>query len=417
MKRLARTLPLAIALALAACAEVSPVRQPSEIRPLPGSSISHVDIEPSTLPAGYSSNDWDDLRASFAMDDCADPAALSWAREYTRNPARFEAQMREVLPRVAFIQGIAKQHGVPGEFVLLPWVESQFRPMFGRRDRPAGMWQIMPATASNIGLRIDGHYDGRLDVPAAAEAVMTLLQRYHDQLHDWRLVNYAFNAGEFSIQKLVDKYGLPAAEPVVPKFPVRSGTRQHLVKLLAISCVIREPARFDITLPLLAPEQQLVSVPVSKTMPIGTAATQAGMSVDELYNLNAGLRDGIAGKPAAPYLLMPRDHAQQLQEALLQPADDASPLSSSPPASEPAAERGSSTQQANVAPVTPTKRGQTKRTKGPAVASAQHVVGKGESLWSVAHRYRVKVSQLQSWNHLQGTELKPGQSIIVRQMD
>jgi membrane-bound lytic murein transglycosylase D len=415
MKRPSQVLPLAISLALAACADVSPVRQPSEIHPLPGSSISHVDIEPSTLPAGYSSNDWDDLRATFAMDDCADPAALSWAREYTRNPARFEAQMREALPRVAFIQGIAKQHGVPGEFVLLPWVESQFRPMFGNRDRPAGMWQIMPATASSIGLRIDGHYDGRLDVPAAADAVMTLLQRYHDQLRDWRLVNYAFNAGEFSIQKLVDKYGVPAAQPVVPKFPVRSGTREHLVKLLAISCVIREPARFNITLPVLAPEQQLVSVPVPKSMPIGTAATQAGMSVDELYNLNAGLRDGIAGKPAAPYLLMPRRHAQQLQEALLQPPDEAS--QSSPPAAQPAADSMQSSQQASADHTAAGQRSKGTRDKAAVVADTRHVVGKGESLWSVARRYRVKVSQLQSWNHLQGTALKPGQSIIVRQMD
>ncbi|MET0329873.1 MAG: LysM peptidoglycan-binding domain-containing protein [Dyella sp.] len=416
MKRLTRLLPLAISLTLAACADVGPIRQPSEIRPLLGSSISHVDIEPSTLPAGYSSNDWDDLRASFAMDDCADPAALSMAHEYTRNPQRFEAQMREVLPRVAFIQGIAKQHGVPGEFVLLPWVESQFRPMFGRRDRPAGMWQIMPATASSIGLRIDGHYDGRLDVPAAAEAVMTLLQRYHDQLHDWRLVNYAFNAGEFSIQKLVDKHGVPAAEPVIPKFPVRSGTREHLVKLLAISCVIREPARFDISLPLLAPDQQLVAVPVPKTIPIGTAASQAGMSVDELYSLNAGLRDGIAGKPAAPYLLMPRDHAQQLQQAWLQPVVDEDQQLPSPPTSEPDA-LPKPTSQHVVDRSAPGKRKKPQRDKAASTASAKHVVGKGESLWGVAQRYHVEVSELQSWNHLQGTTLKPGQSIIVKQID
>jgi membrane-bound lytic murein transglycosylase D len=233
------------------------------------------------------------------------------------------------------------------------------------------------------------------------------------------LVNYAFNAGEFSIQKLVDKHGVPAAEPVVPKFPVRGGTQKHLIKLLAISCVIREPARFNVTLPLLAPEQQLVSVPVPKTMPIGTAASQAGMSVDELYDLNAGLRDGIAGKPAAPYLLMPRDHAQQLRQALLQPADDQQQSLPSP-AAEPAADRAPSAQHAPVAKLASGKRGKPQRNKADkasASAKAQHVVGKGESLWSVAHRYHVEVSQLQSWNHLQGTALKPGQSIIVKQVD
>ncbi|HXS04761.1 MAG TPA: transglycosylase SLT domain-containing protein, partial [Rhodanobacter sp.] len=94
------------------------------------------------------------------MSDCnADPAVLGWAKRYTRDPEQFEEQLRSALPRLAYVQEVAAQYNVAGEFVLLPWVESHYRPIPARKRRPAGMWQIMPITAGAMGLRVDRHYD------------------------------------------------------------------------------------------------------------------------------------------------------------------------------------------------------------------------------------------------------------------
>lgn len=407
-----RPLPAALSLLIAACASVAPHGNGPETRPLRGSAISHEDIAVGHAKPGGTSNgtdDWAALRASFAMDDCdSDPAILSWARQYTRNTDRFESQMLEVLPRLAYVQSIAKQHGVPGEFVLLPWVESGFRPLLGQRSRPAGMWQIMPATASSIGLRVDGHYDGRLDVPAAADAVMSLLARYYEQLHDWRLVNYAFNAGEFSIQKMLQQYGPPPAEPAIPKWPVRRGTREHLVKLLAIACVIREPGRFGVTLPQLPSGQHLVAVTVPAPMPVSRVADQAGMDSNELSQLNAGLRDGIAGKPSTPYLLMPRNKAEQLNQALLQPQNPGdAPLSAFQQLDAAAADDAGDSSPAGRKQAAPLD------DRPHSGKPARHTVSKGESLWSIARRYHVPASELARWNHLKGNTIKPGQRLAI----
>ena len=99
-------------------------------------------------PASPDSNVWERLRSSFAMADCdADPSVLLQARQYTRHPRQFEKRLLEVMPRLVYVQQVAAQYDVAGEFVLLPWVESHFQPVSGRRHRPAGMWQIMPVTA------------------------------------------------------------------------------------------------------------------------------------------------------------------------------------------------------------------------------------------------------------------------------
>ena len=391
MSRL-RSLPVALSILLTACAGSPPrVTQPRATIAAP-----EVSIAPPTTPsadvstAAPSATTWDQLRSSFAMADCdADPSVIGWARRYTRNPKQFENQLREVLPRLAYVQQVAEQYDVAGEFVLLPWVESHFRSVPARRRQPAGMWQIMPATAGTLGLRVDGHYDGRLDVPAAAHAVMKLLKQYHDQFHDWRVADYAYNAGEFSIRKLIQKHGAPGEQPVIPELPVRKGTRTHLAKLLAIACVVREPGRFNVDLPMLPDEQQLVQVKLPRSMPIGRAADHAGMSVGTLKDLNGAFRGELVDASATSYLLLPANHARQFRNALL--------------AQSSAAQADDTGRVADAAAVRA-------NTKAP---QRTHTVRPGDSLWRIAKSYSVDVKQLQRWNHLDGRPLKPGQVLQV----
>ncbi|OOG49244.1 lytic transglycosylase [Rhodanobacter sp. C01] len=334
------------------------------------------------------------------MADCdADPEILTWAHRYTRNPQQFESQLQAVLPQLVYVQQVAAQYDVAGEFVLLPWVESHFRPVLARRNLPAGMWQIMPVTAGSMGLRVDGHYDGRLDVPAAANAVMKLLKQYHDEFQDWRVTDYAYNAGEFTVKKLIQQHGMPGDEPIIPKWPVRKVTREHLTKLLAMACVVREPARFNVSLPTLPSEQHLVKVAMPRSMPIAQAADHAGMSVDALKDLNAAFRSDTIDTSASSYLLLPVSHARQFRDALLGQAS-----SSTFSASLAGGHDGNQTSPASVAADTQAVAQERQKT---------HIVQNGESLWQIAHRYSVSTTQLQRWNHLHGNTLKPGQVLQI----
>lgn len=400
-----RILPGALVLALAACAG-TPSRQSATpppgklVKPPQGKPIVGDVARTISAPAAPrdTANVWDQLRGSFAMADCdADPAIMDWARRYTQNPTAFEAQMREVMPRLIYVQQIAAKHGVAGEFALLPWVESHYRPVPGNKGNPAGMWQIMPVTANALGMRVDKNFDGRLDMPKATDSIMALLKRYHDDLGDWRMADYAFNAGEFAARKLIDRYGLPADEPAIPKMPVKRVTREHLTKLLAISCVVREPGRFRVNLPLISTEQQLVSVDLDQSMPIAQAANHAGMTVDELKDLNAGFRNGYFDKHAASYLVMPSGRVEQFRNSLLQNAGNvaaAGTVSPSSPTSGPSTMDDEITNRDKAQATTPTR---------------THTVKAGETLWNIARHYSIDVNQLKRWNRLQGSSLRLGQ--------
>lgn len=386
-----RLVPMTLALMLTACA-TAPLQKPHVPAVITPVAIDRSRLLPaSELPPPAQADVWQQLRSSFAMADCeSDPSITAWAHRYTRNPKQFESQLSSVLPSLIYVQQIASQYDVAGEFVLLPWVESHFRSLPGRKSQPAGMWQIVPATAGAMGLRVDSRYDGRLDVPAAAHAVMKQLQHYHESFHDWRVADYAYNAGEFSVRKLIKKHGAPADKPVIPQLPVRRGTREHLSKLLAIACVVREPARFGVNLPTLSPGRRLVQVPVERSLPIAKAADHAGMPVDRFKHLNAAFRSDMIDTRVASYLLLPERHVQQFRAALVNQASSAT------------ADRiDSASTLSDTASSTPSPVAQSS-------APRRHTVQRGDSLWRIAHHYSVSIPDLQRWNHLHSQSIKPG---------
>jgi len=333
------------------------------------------------------------------MADCdADPQIMVWAHRYTQDPQRFQAQMSGALSQLVYVQQVAEKYDVAGEFVLLPWVESQYRPVPGHRNLPAGMWQIVLSTAHVIGLHVDHNYDGRLDTSAATDGIMRMLHQYYGQLHDWRLVDYAFNHGEFGVQKLVQKYGEPPEQPVIPKMPIAHVTREHLTKLLAISCVIRDPSRFNVELPTLEPDQHLEAVQITHGMTLSSAANHAGMDTSVLKRLNPAVQGDVLGANV-PQLLMPRRNAEQLRSTMQMANDQdmtASLSGSDAAVRTPFADKSAAGQDDDAATDTP-HHGRT------------HTVRSGESLWLIAKHYSVSVRTLERINNLHGKPLKPGQ--------
>ena len=405
-----RPLPLALTGLLAACTTTPP--QPSNHAPSIAppqstpmvSDIAHPTGTAATAEPAAPGDVWGTLRSSFAMDDCdADPAIMSAAHVFTRNPQRFEDQLSDVLPHLAYVQQIAAKHQVAGEFVLLPWVESHYQPVPGHKNNPAGMWQIMPVTAQALGMRVDKRYDGRLDVPQATDKVMALLRRYYDDLGDWRMADYAYNAGEFSVRNMTDKYGKPAADPAIPRMPVKRVTREHLVKLLAMACVVREPERFHVTLPQLPSEQRLVKVEVGHAMPVTQAASHAGMSVSDFKFLNSGFRSDTVDPNVASYLLLPSGKAEQFRQSSLQADSSIGDTSAASLAS--ISEGGSSADDEHSS--------SDQDKPGKHAKATTYKIKSGDTLSTIARRYSVTTKQLQRWNRLQGARLKPGQTIKV----
>lgn len=428
---------------LAACAQ-APVRAPAPQPPAtPASPPQEVARAPQAPapPAPAASDAWERLRRSFVMDGCdADPDIAAWARRYAAAPDRFEAQIGAALPLLRYVQAQAEAADVPGEFVLLPWVESEYRAVPGARGGPAGIWQIMPQTARTLGLDLGRDYDGRLDVHASTQAALRLLRRYDDEFHDWRLADMAFNVGEYRVKRLLDRHGAPGASPAIPALPVGRITREHLTRLLAMACIVREPARFGVELPRLDDGGRLVLVPLDAPIDLRVAARLAGMPLEALRALNAGYRRTRMPARGAPHhLLLPHDHAERFRGAyaLMDAArwsDWREARLRAPATLQTLAARGdvpaAALAAANAVDAdAPLSAGRTLllphallAQAGAQLAAADaptptHTAQPGESLWSIARRYRVSVDDLRAWNGLAGDTLRPGRVLRLSAPD
>lgn len=415
MKRYGEFAGIACLTALLCACIAQPAKPPPASVPIAAPSASGPTLN-ALPPAPPSLDLWTSLRSSFVLDDCGNPDAQAWARKFTRDPSRFAAQLAAAQPLLEWVQNVARNAGIPGEFALLPMVESGYNPAEpGRHGDPGGMWQIMPATARTLGLRINREYDGRLDPAASTQAVLAMLKEYDEELHDWRLVDMAFNAGEYKIAGLVQG----RADVDARHLPVSGITRNHLAKLMAMACIVSDPARFHMELPT-SNGDELTLVILQQPVQLALAARIADMPLDLLRRYNPGYRGERMSDDAPHHLLMPRTNAERLADSLDAPdtllakaaavtTATAPDVSTAPPPDPPP--------NAKADPPSPPKTSGTAVAAQSAHAPRHHRVARGESLWSIAHRYGVSPPQLRAWNALASDTLKPGQSLLVSEPD
>lgn len=298
----------ALALLLGACAVQAPRPEPRVPAPAPNAPAV-LPVAPPPVPVAVEpvvQSPWDRLRARFRLDGCNHrPEVARRAREYTRSPRHFAASWREGLPFLLIVLEEIERRDLPGELAMLPYVESGYRPLPSKGNVPAGMWQLMPATARGQGLDVRADHDERLDAVASTRAALDLLERYERLFGDWRLADMAFNSGEFRVRKLVDGLGDRAFDAdALARLPLSPITHQHLDRLLALSCIVADPARHGVELPEPAKEDRLQAIELESAMDLRLAARLAGVPHADLHRWNAAhRRNRMAGAPPHRLLL------------------------------------------------------------------------------------------------------------------
>ena len=99
------------------------------------------------------------------------------------------------------------KHGMPSGLKYLAVAESMLVPGAVSSARAAGLWQLMPATAREMGLRVDRVVDERLDIYRSTEAAVLMLKGLYAQFGDWHLALAAYNCGPGRVRRAVRSAG------------------------------------------------------------------------------------------------------------------------------------------------------------------------------------------------------------------
>jgi membrane-bound lytic murein transglycosylase D len=389
---------------------------------------------------------WERIRRGFSMPNLDGPLVRNRQLYYVGQKAYFERMVARSRRYMYHIVEEIEKRGMPTEIALLPMVESAFNPMAYSRAHASGLWQFIPSTGKNYKLKQNWWFDERRDIMASTTAALDYLQYLYELHGDWHLALASYNWGENAVARAIaknKKKGLPTdyLHLSMPK-----ETRYYVPKLQALKNLIANPAAFGLDLDPIPNEPYFVTVNTTKDIDIRLAAKLAEMPMEELIALNPAYKRPVFASSQRQTLVLPADRAE-IFEANLEAHSD--PLVSwqiytfkrGDKLEKLAAHHGITlarlklvngiTRRTRVTPgmqlMVPIKGANIGAETLPAAfyqpttpdrphraggRKLVHVVKSGDTLSSIARRYRVSVDNLKRWNSKLGA-LNPGERVII----
>jgi membrane-bound lytic murein transglycosylase D len=297
----------------------------------------------------------------FFQSRLARPHFVKWLGRSHRYMDRYRALLRE--------------QGLPQDTVFLAMIESGFGNFAYSRARASGPWQFIAATGKLYGLKQDFWVDERRDPEKSARAAARYLKTLYEQTGDWRLAWAGYNAGVGRIfkakQKGYDDFWEMAATR--GRKVLRAETKGYVPKLMAAAIITKHPEEFGFRADEIEKwswnEYEEVQIPSAALLSV--IAKAAGVSEKDIIDLNPELRRACT--PPRPYQLkIPKGQAQTFAQSW------------------------------------PALQDKIRMT------FAGHVVQKGDTIASIAHRYGVPAQGILEMNGLRSaTRLRLRQELVI----
>jgi membrane-bound lytic murein transglycosylase D len=316
---------------------------------------------------------WYRLRQGMQLDSVDNSRVQAQLNWYLEHRAYLTRVMERAAPILPFILIELEKENLPTELALLPIVESAYQAFAYSTGRASGLWQIIPSTGKHLGLKQNWWYDGRRDIIESTRAAIRYLVSLSGQFDgDWQLALASYNAGPGRIRAAIrhnKKKNLPIDFWHLTK--IHKETTDYVPKLLALKELFGNPEKYELELFPVDNKHSYALVELDEQLDLALAADLAGLTINELYQLNPAF-NRWATAPKGPHrLLLPLDKAESFKVAL-----QAVPIE--------------------------------KR-----INWVRHKIKTGENLGSISRRYQSTIALIKSVNNIKGSQIRAGKYLMV----
>ncbi|MDB3907394.1 LysM peptidoglycan-binding domain-containing protein [Crocinitomicaceae bacterium] len=288
-------------------------------------------------------------------------------------------------------------YGLPIELKYLAVIESGLRPQVKSRAGACGLWQFMYRTGRMFGLEQNSYVDERMDPEKATDAACQYLKKLYGMYDDWNLALAAYNAGPGNVNKAIRRSGNKKTYWEVRPFLPRE-TQGYVPNFIAAAYMINYYQEHNIV-----PEEatikyyELDTMCLHKGVHMETISDLLEISLEDIQRLNPIYKRNYIPKGVDELycVTLPLDEIGKLVSL-----EDSLYALELEKYETPTVED----------PSTPTQTASTSSTK----TYAYHKVKSGETLGTIASKYKTTVSELQQLNGLSSSRIYVGQRLKVK---
>jgi membrane-bound lytic murein transglycosylase D len=263
---------------------------------------------------------WEVLRQEFSLQHYEnDPQVQAQIEWFMLHQDFLLRSATRASPYLYFILQQARKRHLPIEVVLLPIIESAYNPYAYSSAGASGIWQMMPGTASDHGIKFDTWYDGRRDVIASTQAALNFLGYLGNFFNNnWLLAFAAYDTGVGNVSAAINRNIRDGYDTDFWSLRLAQETRIYVPRLLALAAIIANPERYPVYLPPIHNAPYLAQMDIGTQIELKHAASLAGMPVKQLMDLNSGFKRSATDPNGKHKLVLPIENVAQFTENLLQ---------------------------------------------------------------------------------------------------
>lgn len=284
-----------------------------------------------------------------------------------------------------------KEHNLPDELKYLSIVESGLRPNAISSANAVGLWQFISSTGKMYGLSNGWYVDERMDPYEATDAACRHLKDLYRMFGSWELALAAYNCGPGNVRKAIRRSGYKKEFWEIYRYLPRE-TRSYVPQFVAITYLFNhlEEHNFLETPEEFAPEWDTIMI--SQYFHLETFGNQLNTCVDDLLKLNPQIKRGALPEGTRNFALrIPADLKSEVVEKRSHLYDTASKVG-----------------KAHLQYLA-------RSTPGSTYGRERLVyrVQSGDVLGTIARKYQVRVSDLRTWNRIDGNLIRIGQKLNI----
>lgn len=325
-------------------------------------------------PFAFKSNElWANFKHDSKMDaQVKRPEVQKQIKRYQRQRKLLSRDFIRAKPYMYYIYQQVQKRKLPIEVALLPIVESDFNPFAYSRVGAAGLWQMMPGTASGYGIQQNWWYDGRRDIFVSTQAALDHLAYLNKYFKGNILLAFAaYDAGRGRIDRAKKKNKTKGKAADFWSLPLPRETKIYIPRMLALVEIVRHPSKYGVTLPKTPFKPYLTRINVKSQIDLAEAAKLADIKLQTLYQLNPGFNRWATDPNGSHHLVLPISNAERFKQRL---------------AAIPKHQR---------------------------VSWKHYKVKSGDTLSGIAYRYKTRVALLKQVNKLKSNTLRINQELLI----